>query len=255
MENLVQRIQAYLRTRYLQHDIVAIPPFTIFFHRNDECAEASTAVPMTNTHREWCEPLHEIKNTFVRYGRVPRIEFLDTFAPTLPFALEQEGFVQVNDATVMVCTPETYRPAPAMPGLSTLILSRGLSPENIDVNLQTSELGFDPFSSHLKWTEEGVFQQTLLTDRAFLLRLHRQPVAAGMFAEIHDRITELVGVTTLLEYRHRGFAAYLTGYMTQVAFARQVDLAFMICDNEAGVNMYRHLGYKPYATLLTYQMP
>ncbi|MEZ4642160.1 MAG: GNAT family N-acetyltransferase [Chloroflexota bacterium] len=252
--HLVQRIQAYLQTRYLNHDVIRRSPFTIFLHRTDDCTEASTAVPDINTYPHWPTSLAEVKEAFAQHGRCARVEFLDTFAPTLIPALTQAGFVQTSATTVVMCTPETYRPAPTMPGLSSIILSRGLAPEEIDANLQTRELGFDPFNPQIKHTEAGIFKETLMTDRAFLLRLHRQPVAVGMFAEINEGVTELVGVTTLPEFRRRGFAAYLTGYMTQVAFARHVDLAFIICEDDDIANMYRHVGYKPCATLLSYEI-
>lgn len=251
--SVVKRIQLYLQTQYSDHDVLVGSPFTIFLHQHDTRAAASTAVPNSSTHANWLTALQAVKNSFHQHQRTARVEFLDALAPTLIPALAQAGFVQTGAATVVVCTPDTYRPAPTMPGLSSVILARDLSPEDIDINLHTSELGFDPFNPRARHTEAQLFQETLMTDRAFLLRLHRQPVAAGMFAEIHQGVTELVGVTTLPQFRRRGFAAYLTGYMTQVAFARQVDLAFIICDDDDVVNVFRHVGYKPCATLLTYE--
>ena len=75
-----------------------------------------------------------------------------------------------------------------------------------------------------------------------------------MFAEIHDGVTEMVGVTTAKQDRRQGFAAYLAGYMTQVAFARQVDIVFLITEDEDMANVYKRVGFQPCATLLTYRL-
>ncbi len=253
MATNIERIQMYLHTKYQQHEVVAGSLFQLYFHPSDDGAEVNTAVPL-QSEGNWETAVDEVIAQFSQRQRVPRIQFLDTFAPTLPSVLTGKGFQLTHQATVLACTPQSYRPAPPMPGLSTIILSSEYSLDDVQQEMQTRELGFNPAASRRTGTDALTFEKTLLTDRAFLLRLNREPVAGGMFAEIRLGVTELVGVTTLPEFRRRGFAAYLTGYMTQVAFARQVDVVFMLLDREKAANVFKRVGYAACARLLSYEL-
>ncbi|MCA9932424.1 MAG: GNAT family N-acetyltransferase [Ardenticatenaceae bacterium] len=253
MTTLTQRIQNYLHTKYRQHTIIDVPPFQLYLRRTEAHDVITAALPYQN-QSNWQVALEQIIATCQQQERTARVQFLDTFAPTLPLALKNLGFRQIEKRTVLACTPATYRPAPSMPGLSTIILSQQFSADDVHSELPTRELGFNPEMARAGGTDALTFQHSLMTDRAFVLRLNREAVAAGMFGEIHENVTELVGVTTLPAFRRRGFAAYLTGYMTQVAFARQVDVAFMLVDTETAANVFKRVGYSFCATLLSYQL-
>ena len=253
MTTLTHRIQTYLHTKYRQHTIVDVPPFQLYLRRIEADDVITAAMPYQN-QSDWQAALEQIVATCKLKGHTARVQFLDTFAPSLPLALKNLGFRQAEKRTVLACTPSTYRPAPSMPGLSTIVLSQQFTTNDLRLELQTRELGFDPQAARPGGTDALTFQRTLMTDRAFVLRLNREPVAAGMFGEIHEGVTELVGVTTLPEFRRRGFAAYLSGYMTQVAFARQVDVVFMLVETETAANVFKRIGYAFCATLLSYQL-
>ncbi len=253
MLTTIERIQMYLHTKHQQHEIVSLPPFQYYWRAENAGDLGHTAVPV-QSQAAWETAVNTLIQQFERRQPPPRVQFLDTYAPNLPPVLMAKGFQLTHQLVVIACTPKSYRPAPTLPGLSTIILSREFSPEDVNQALQTRELGIDPFAARLTGTDALTFRQTLLTDRAFLLRFNREPAAAGMFAEIRQGVTELVGVATLPKFQQRGFAAYLTGYMTQVAFARQVDLVFMLLEKKEVVNVFKRVGYSACATLLTYEL-
>jgi predicted GNAT family acetyltransferase len=99
-----------------------------------------------------------------------------------------------------------------------------------------------------------VFRQSLILSRAFLARLHGQPVAAGMFTEIHGELTELVGITTLESFRRRGIASALTAYMTRIAFQQGATQVFLIAANAQAGRVYECVGFRALATQVVYEV-
>lgn len=250
----IERIQAYLKMKVAAAEGVTVPPFTIYFDPDDPAA--SLAMPDVRS----CEAvdtavLQNVHAAFSQRSLPPRVQYLDAYNPTLAAALRHAGYTQVEEAPVMIATPDTLRPAPQMPGLTTLILSGDSSLADVQEGLrQTSELGFDPFAARILHTDPDQFRRSFITGRAFILRLNREPVTAGMFTEILDGLTEIAGITTVTTQRGRGFGAYLTGYMAQYAFSRHVDAVFLLAVPIGTESIYRRVGFKPCATLLTFEL-
>ena len=256
MINLTERIQAYLRHEYEDQEVVKAGLFNIYFNADDDRTAHNLAVPKERTTEVSYETLALMEAAFSQRGLIPCVQFLDAYNPALTSLLGRCHYFLLKEETVMYCTPEMLRPAPDMPGLTTLVLSADSSLEDVREGLaQTSQLGFDPFATRMMDTDMEMFRRKLLTGRAFVLRLNKKPVTAGMFTDHFDGLVQLVGLTTLADYRHQGFAAYLAGYMTKYAFARGVDTVFLLSDQAAGTDtVYRRVGYKPCAALLTYQI-
>jgi predicted GNAT family acetyltransferase len=101
---------------------------------------------------------------------------------------------------------------------------------------------------------EGERQRGRLAASAgsFLARLEGAPVAAADFTVPLDGFTELVGIATLPAYRRRGIASALTAAATETAFARGVRVAFLSAEDEHAGRVYERVGFRPFATALTY---
>lgn len=256
MADLIDRIQAYLHNNYETQmgESVAADAFQMYF----ACAEAEScsglAVPCQRTITH-ADALLEMEDAFWQRHQSPHIQFLDSYNPVLAALLEQNGYDLVTEEMVLVCTPNSIRPAPEMPGLTTLILSAESSLADVEAGLQqTSQLGFDPFAAtRLLDTSAEMLRRTLVTGQAFVLRLHKKPVATGMFKASYEGLIQLTGLTTLADYRRQGFAAYLTSYMTKYAFSRHVDTVFLTTAVDGTETVYRRVGFKPRATLLTFR--
>ncbi|MBE2223070.1 MAG: GNAT family N-acetyltransferase [Anaerolineae bacterium] len=253
MNDLIDRIQAYLCHEYEDQEVIKAAPFNIYFGKADAKPEFNLAVPTQRTVESNDALLH-MEDAFWQHHLSPRIQFLDAYNPALTALLGQNDYKLVNESMVLACKPETLRPAPEMPGLTTLVLSGDSSLDDVKEGLQqTSQLGFDPFATRMLDTDAEMFRKTLVTGQAFVLRLNKKPVAAGMFMEIFDGLTQVAGLTTLENYRRQGFAAYLTGYMTKYAFSRHVETVFLIAQADGTENVYRRVGFKPIATLVTFE--
>ncbi|PID85901.1 MAG: hypothetical protein CSA11_09815 [Chloroflexi bacterium] len=251
MIDLIDRIQAYLHHEYQDQEFLEAFPFTVYFGQGDAKPEFNLALPAQRHIKD--DDLLRMEDAFRQRHLSPRVQFVDAYAPALRTLLIDNGYELVSEGTVLVCTPESFRPAPDMPGLTTLVLSGDASLDDLVAGLkQTNQLGFDPFATRMLDTDVELFRKTLVTGQAFVLRLHKKPVSAGMFMEIFDGLTQLVGLAVLEEDHRQGFAAYLTGYMTKYAFSRHVDTVFLVTTVDGAENVYRRIGFKPSSTLLTF---
>ncbi len=73
-----------------------------------------------------------------------------------------------------------------------------------------------------------------------------------MFEAIRGGATELVGITTLPEYRRQGFAGYLTAAMAMSAFASGATLLFLCAISEEAGRVYERVGFRHCAALVEY---
>jgi predicted GNAT family acetyltransferase len=252
----VTRLQEYLRFQASQHrEVVPVPRFTCFFNASDSSEEANYAIP----DEEGCDDLQasllRLQTVFAERDCKPYLQFIEDGFAHLQTVLQASGWAKVAQMQVMVCTPESHRPAPNISGLHIVTLSHESGVEAIRESLDTNILGFDPQAEEratIFAAEE--FRQDLRLSRAFTARLHEQAVGAGMFTEIHDELTELVGITTLEPFRRRGIAAALTAYMTQIALQLGAVAVFLIAVDELAGRVYERVGFRPYATRVSYTL-
>lgn len=251
---MIERIHNYIRERYRNYETVDVPPFTLYFSNSKDAVFGSTAVPNQPILKNVPDALAEIRDQFVARGLSPRVQYMDSYNPSLTRILHENNFELLSQTEIMVCTPDSYRPVPYMLGLTTTTLSRDSDLETVKQGVTTHQLGFTPQGTQLMNTDPELFRQSLISSRAFILRLNDEPVTTGMFTSVKDGVTELTDISTIPAYRRRGFGAYLTGTMVQVAFSRHVDLVFLaVSDNETAA-VYKRVGFKSKATLLTYEI-
>jgi predicted GNAT family acetyltransferase len=248
-------LQEYLRFKACQHhEVVSAPPFTLFFHTTDESSDANYALPDASESSNLQDSLRRLQTIFTERARKPCLQFIEEEFSHLVPVLRSSGWSKVERSQVMICTPETYRPAPEVLGLAITTLSHESRVEEICEGLDTNALGFDPQAERATLQEAEEFRSSLLLSRAFTAHLHEHPVGAGMFTEIHEGLTELVGITTLEPFRRRGIAAALTAYMTRRAFQQGATLAFLIAANARAGRVYERVGFRPCATRVIYEV-
>jgi len=251
----IARLQTYLRySARRQYEAVAVPPFTLFFHPTAALPYVNYAIPDEAAGADLRRPLARLRAEFNARGRQPRLEFIEAFAPDLAAALRAEGFVEEARLNLMICTLDTYRPAPWVPGLTVSALAGRLSPlADAQVFLATQRQGFDPgdtTSATVAQAEQ--FLQRLGDDRAFLARLDGQPVGAGTLVAAFDGLAEVAGIATLEPFRRRGVASVLTSEAVRTAFVQGVEVALLTAADEHAGRVYARIGFRPYATLLAY---
>ena len=246
-----ERIQAYLRHTNSHCERTIVPPFTLFTPTNDK--DDTFAIPHKPMVDDWSATFGKLREAFAQKQCLPCIQFVEAFAPELPAILKTAGFHQAQASLILSCTQNTFRPVPLIPDLAIVVLSQESTLDEVQEGLNTNELGFNPEVSPLTQEDAASFRRKLITSRAFTVRFNDEPVGAGMFTEVHKGMTQLTGITTLPDYRRKGFAAYLTGYMTKTAFSRGVDAVFLVAADDDASRVYKRVGFQPVSALLTYK--
>jgi len=250
----IERLQAYLRQSAGQiYTSLPIPPFTLFFHPKDTFAHFNYAIPDRPLAGDLSAPLAALREAFRSRNRQPRFEFIADFAPDLAPALQAAGFVEESRAILMVCTPDTYCPAPALPGLTITALTEGASLPDIRAVMAVQHEGFNMTKREPVTDQEAAdFQQWLAKTTFFLARLAGEPVSAGSLMPPVDGLAEVAGIATLPAYRRRGIATLITAQALEMAFARGVDLALLTAGDERAGRVYERVGFRPLGTALSY---
>jgi GNAT superfamily N-acetyltransferase len=145
----------------------------------------------------------------------------------------------------MVCTRESFTPAPVPEGLSLSLLSSESAREEIRVYYETSRRAFSPGELY-EASEEDISKilEELKEGRAMLGRMEGAPAVVGSFTTPYGGIAELGGVGTLERFRKRGLGTALTSRVAQEAFARGVDMLFLSTITEEAGRIYERVGFR-----------
>jgi ribosomal protein S18 acetylase RimI-like enzyme len=254
MKLSVADLETYMRkAAALTHDMVELPPFALYFNPHDALRFYNYAIPTEPVSQPAAETLAALRAAFTEHGRPPRFEFIEEFAPELGSALSAAGFALEDRTVLLVCTPDTCRPAPFIPGLEIITLTPDSPAEDLLARMEVQRQGFGDTSGEAPTlVDVKRFRPKLAQCGAFLARLDGAPVAAGDFTAPLDGFTELMGIATLEEYRRRGIGLALTAHAAQTAFERGVEIAFLTAADERAGRVYERVGFWPYATAVAY---
>ena len=251
----VTRLQAYLRQHARrQAAVIPAPPFTIVLRQGDAAMDAA-AIPDAPVGGDLRAVLATLRAVMLPSQHQLRVAFIAELAPNLARALQTSGFEEMNRTQLLAATPDTLRPAPAVPGLTMVTLDARSSLADVREGLDTNERGFNPQAAPATDADAEEFRRGLVENRAFTARLHGAPAGAGMFNPPQAGVTELVGITTLAPFRRQGIGSFLTAYAAQTAFAFGIDLVYLSTNNPAARRIYERLGFRPYATHLVFRIP
>ncbi len=253
--DLISRIQAYMRANAAARlETLSVGRFTLFLHPTDTGPDESFAVPNIPMAGEEHASLSEIESVFAERGRVPCVQFVDSYAPSLASRLQEAGYHERKHWPVLACTRLSLRAPPAVPGLEMVTLSSESSLEDVREGWNVNALGFDPSAELATDEQADEFRKSLVSARAFTARLGGTAVGAGMFVDVRDGLTELMGITTLERYRRRSIATHLTAFATSVAFDLGVEIAFLVAASDEAARVYRRIGYDPIGSFLAYRL-
>lgn len=242
---LIPRLQAQLRFGAAQAmQAISVPPFTFFYNADSDSLYSNYAIPDASSEGDLGEALAALKAAFHAHQRTPRLEYLEDFAPTLAAALEANGFRQEIRTLLMVCTPDSYRAAPDVPGLSIEPVNRDspIEDQRAAVTVQDRSFGRDeaPEASEEKAHQ---FFARFASQQLFLAKIDGQAVSVASLMPAYDGIAEIAGVATLSAFRRRGIGAAITGHVVQVAFGQGVEVAFLTAMDARAGRVYTRVGF------------
>jgi GNAT superfamily N-acetyltransferase len=250
----IARLQEYLRQNARkQYERVAIPPFSLFFHRTDPFCYFNYAIPDEPVSATNLTTFSMLREEFVRRGRQPRFEFIEEFAPHLGGLLCAHQFVEEARQMGMVCTPSDVHSVSPAPGLDILHLVRTSPVSEAKTFVTIQQQGFnDQVGTVASDQQAQQFLDDLHEGRGFLARWDGQPVGVGMYTTPMDGLTELVGVATFPAFRRRGIGTAIIGEALRAAFAQGVEVVYLTAENEQAGQLYAHAGFRAYITMLAY---
>ena len=207
-----ERLEIYIRrAAMLGREVVEAPPFVCLFDPHDPHRFFNYAKPLGPVSAETnglTGSLAALRTAFRARERMPRFEFIEEFAPELGPALVAAGFSLEARYPVLICTPETLRQSPPIPGLTITTLTPDSPAEDLLACIAVQRQGFVEFAGDPpSQADIDDLRENLVAEGAFLARMAGVPVGAMMFTAPLDGLTELAGGTTLEAYRRRGIGA------------------------------------------------
>lgn len=235
---------------------VACGPFLAILARASDNISLNAAVPVAplGGDAEVASALADLRRIFVDHRRVPSLEFHADLWPSLPRALERDGYHLHARMPLMVCTPDAFRPFVA-PGVSVRLLDATASPGEVASFATIREEEFDPAPPAATPDEMERFRAAVdLGDRYALATLEGQAAGTGVIGALAD-IVELVGIVTVPALRRRGVAATVTSFLTQRHFDAGGELIFLSAEDAGAQAVYERVGYQVVDHLLHYVDP
>ena len=247
------RLESYMRrAAALTHDTVEMPPFALFFNPHDALRFFNYARPIEPVGGDLGGPLDRLCEAFAARERMPRFEFVEEYTPALAEALARAGFTLEDRCLLMVCTPETLRPAPAVAGLELVTLGPSSPAADVRAYTNVGRSAFGDPEIEVSDAAAEQFRRKLVENGAFLARLDDAVVGVAGYTAPLDGLTELVGIATREDYRRRGVATALTAYAVQAAYDQGVGAAFLTAADERAGRVYERVGFRAQATSLAY---
>jgi ribosomal protein S18 acetylase RimI-like enzyme len=250
-----ERIENYMRrAAALQYEVIEQPPFVLFINPRDPMRFFNYAHPLQPIGGDLSGPLAALCATFRARGRLPRFEFVEEYSPELPAALRGAGFSEEGRYELMVCVPESYQPAPAVPGAEIVRLAADSAATDIRAYIEVQRAAYEEGETNPASEEdvENFRQNRSGGAQAYLARLDGTPACVGVYLPPLDSLTELAGIGTLPALRRRGLATALTARAVADAFAAGVEIAYLTAADERAGRVYEQVGFRPYATGLAY---
>ncbi|MBE0695762.1 MAG: GNAT family N-acetyltransferase [Anaerolineaceae bacterium] len=257
----VNTIQAYLRENARrQYEMVPLAPFSLFFHPSDPFIYFNYAIPdfPTTGDPSLKIVLNHLSVEFRRRGRIPRFEFLLDYAPILPSILLDAGFHETDRQWNMICSPADLQPPVQVPEIEVVRLHPESATADVRDYIIAQRQGFNPSDNFSP--DEGAIRQARLDFlvggwQAYLARISGEPAAAAAFGRIIAGVSELAGIATRVPFRQRGIATYLTWLATSDAFNDGAQTTCLTAADSNAGRIYEHIGYKPFATMLSFSLP
>jgi hypothetical protein len=252
----INRLQNYFRFRAQKgRREVAVPGFKVFLDRAGCGVETNYAFPDAPDMGDLSAAQASFRAIFQDTVCPVSVTYLEEYAPGFSAVLRAAGWVEAARQPVMVCGARELVARPQIDGLSVTELSIDSPLADVKAAMDINAAGFAPDTSPATDDEAVAFCEEMGANRVFLARFEGRPVAAGMLSETADGITELLGISTTLADRRKGFAAALTAAVTLAAFDAGNELVVSRSANAAAEKLVAAVGYHPAGALVSYRLP
>jgi ribosomal protein S18 acetylase RimI-like enzyme len=224
-------------------EVVASPPFTAYLHPSDALKFFNYAVPDGDVVPT-AEEIERLRDAFRARERLPRLEWIEEFAPGVAPELARAGMLEELRTPLMSCDPASLLEATAaVPELS--IRPLGQADLRDAANLQHVAFGQAPLRP-----EERPADPAARGGGGVIARSGSQAVAAGVWTRVIYGVSELAGIATAEPWRRRGLAGAITATLARDAFTAGASLCVLSPGDEGALRVYERAGFRRMATML-----
>lgn len=234
-------VQNYVRTLTLSSpDHYRVGPFTVRHNPGWELKYANYAIP-----DQGAEPtagdVDDLVAAFRERDRLPRLEYLLSWAPAVEPALLAAGFTVENHAPVLACTPAGFLPPKPVDGLR---IAEPVTDAEFTAAAAVQHTAFGgeggPDEGEITWLRNAVAGGGV----AALAVLGSEAAGAGGCSTPADGISELAGLAVPDAVRRRGIGAALSAWLTTTAFARGCSTVWLEPGSPEVERIYAGIGYR-----------
>jgi GNAT superfamily N-acetyltransferase len=234
-------IQNYARALALRSpDHYRVGPFTVRHNPGWELKFANYAIPDQDAEPT-AQDIAGLVTAFTEHDRLPRLEFLPSWAPAVEPALLAAGFTVENHAPVMACTADDLlAPKP----VDSLRIAEPVTDAEFTSAAAVQHTGFGgeggPDDGEIAWLRgatEGGGVSALVT-------VGGRPVGSGCCSTPVDGIGELAGLAVAEAFRRRGIGAALSAWLTRTAFERGFHTVWLEPGGPDVERVYAGIGYR-----------
>lgn len=237
-------MQRFLRAAAANgREVVEAAPFTAYLDREDPLKYLNYAVPDGDVVPAQSE-IEALRQVFRERERLPRLEWIEEWAPRLAPTLADAGMLEELHTPLMTCGPDELVDAAAnVPDLSIKPVDDG--DLHAAAGIQRAAFGQPPLGA-----DEPAWDPRAGGGGAVIARSGGEAVSAGAWTAVIDGVSEVAGVATAEQWRRRGLAGAVTAAAAGEAFAAGAALCVISPGDEGALRVYERAGFRRIATML-----
>jgi ribosomal protein S18 acetylase RimI-like enzyme len=242
-----ERLQSFLRASVRARSTAEISgPFECFFQADDPLPNFNYAIPLAPVSFEEARiALPELERVFARRERLPRFEFVGSYAPQLQAALEAAGYLGESATYAMSCSAAELAELDLGDGATLSFVTDETSDADLAATIAVRCAGF---GAPDRSGEPAVVEQARIGARSSpvaFVRSAGRVAGAATRSSIHEGIAEIAGVAVFEAARGRGFGGALTAFLARDGFAHGATLIFLTAGDKAAARVYARAGFRP----------
>ncbi|HVM45681.1 MAG TPA: GNAT family N-acetyltransferase [Candidatus Thermoplasmatota archaeon] len=267
----LRRLQRHLRDSLRRHAAATrAGPFTCYLHPESPDPALNVAVPDEPVEGRRVPVLQEaagdaapvaaddpetglvlLRAHFAANRRLPRVEFVDALHPGLPELLARHGFRETSRATLVACTPATWRQVdpPAGARVEPILPDSPWASVKSYLEVQREAYALD---MPLPASAPPGFWPALQLAAGILVTVDGEPAAAGGITPVEDGLADVRGLAVREAFRGRGLGGFLLSALGQVAHGTGVEALVAVPDDARTQRLAARAGFAPAATLRSF---
>lgn len=188
------------------------------------------------------EDVAELVAAFREIGRLPRLEYVPGFAPSLEQMLREAGFTVEARHDYLVCRPETLVTPPFPEGI------RLSEPADDDDRRDGCAVQGAAFGDGGVVTDDDIARVRRYQEKGCVVLIARDAsgvcVGVGQASVPGAGLVEVAGIAVAETHRRRGIAGSLVAAIVAEAFARGVEIAWLEASGPDSWRVYERAGFK-----------